>query len=151
MEAVARKSPLYAAAVGIGISAGFVRQLLVGFLAARPWPKWYIPWAHVHKHFALELSWIVMSLLPSVLVAVTFGALLTVSWRRTSRTLVVIAIAAWFVYDLAVEVVADTRACFYPVQCFLEPFRLEPVTSVLSVLIPAAALLGYSWVRSAEV
>jgi hypothetical protein len=147
---LARKSPLYLAAIAIGVAAAFVRDRLVGFLAARPWPSWYIPWARAHKHLALELSWVVMSLLPSVLVAMAFGALLAKLLRGASTRFVLVAAGAWLAFDIGDDVIVCTQLCRHPVPCIVEPFQLTPLASGLSLLVPAATLLGYSWVRSAR-
>jgi hypothetical protein len=150
MQTLARKSPLYLAAIAIGLAAAIVRECLVGFLAARPWPRWYIPWARAYKHLALELSWVVMSLLPSVLVAMAFGALLAKLLRGASTRFVLVTAGAWLAFDIGGDVIACTQICLHPVPCILEPFRLTPLASGLSLLVPAAALLSHSWVRSAS-
>ncbi len=140
----ARKSLLYVTAAGIGVTGSFVRIRLLGMLAARPYPHWYIPWAQVHRHLASQLWWVAAALLPSVLVAVLFGAMFPMAWRRRASTKLVLAAAgAWLAYECCASVIADVQVCIYPVQCFFEPFRLDPVGSVLGVLMPAAMLLSY--------
>jgi hypothetical protein len=148
MEAPAPRFQPYLAVAAIGAAAAFIRELVVGFLAARPWPRWYIPWAHTHKHLAVQLSWIVMALVPSMLIAIACGGLLAVLWRGGSKAVVLLAAVAWLAYDLCRDVIADIQVCLYPVQCFLEPFRLEPISSAIGMMVPAATLLlAYRWMR----
>lgn len=89
-----------------------------------------------------------MALVPSTLIAIACGGLLAVLWRRGSKALVLLAAVAWLAYDVCRDVIADMQVCLYPVQCFLEPFRLEPISSVIGMMAPAATLpLAYRWMR----
>jgi hypothetical protein len=85
-----------------------------------------------------------------VLLAVAFGIRLTAVVRWPSVTSFLLAAGSWLAFDICIGAIGAAQNCIYPSRCLLDPFRLEPVPTALSILAPVAALLGYSCVRSAR-
>ena len=60
-------------AAAFGIALGFAEVYVLGFMAARPYPHWYLLALQDHKHLRYELWGVVGMAAPVALLAAAFG------------------------------------------------------------------------------
>jgi len=129
----------FLAAVAVGVAYAFADELLSGVLAARPYPRWYVAFARAHKHLSLEL-WFSAQMLPSALLAGSFGVVLARLAKGSSTNLPLISLGVWVLYAL----LPLPGICNVPLGGVWESFRLWPISSIARVVVPSCALVfGY--------
>jgi ABC-type phosphate/phosphonate transport system permease subunit len=123
-----------AAAVGFSLSIAEVYAL--GFLAARPYPHWYVSVLQDHKHLRYELWGVVAMAAPVALLAATFGVALALLAKKYSMTVPLVAVGAWLFCRLVlVPLLWDE-----PISALGDEIRYVPVSMLAGVVLPALAL-----------
>jgi hypothetical protein len=131
----------FVVAAAVGIAYELLDEAITGIVAAQAWPRWYIPFARLHRHLSLELWEILASVLPSTLEAAGFGLLLARLTPRTSITLPCLSLGVYFtcLYGSGIYWVVVT--CSNPLRVLWESWALLPASSATSVILPVCAML----------
>jgi hypothetical protein len=78
----------------VGIAFGFAEVYAIGFLAARPYPHWYVLALQDHQHFRFELWGVVVMAAPVALLGAACGAALARIAKNYSMTVPRVAVGA---------------------------------------------------------
>jgi hypothetical protein len=107
---------------------------LAGVWAAMAWPRWFVSFAKVHKHLALELSGVVEFVIPGAFLAAGCGFLLARIVPVRSLALPCVSFAVWVAYLL--WPVADV-----PFTMVLSSYVRDWPATFLVVVLPLASFL----------
>jgi hypothetical protein len=120
----------------VGIALGFAEVYVLGFMAARPYPHWYVLALQDHKHLKMELWGVVSLAVPVALLAAAFGVALARIAKNYSMTVPVVAVGAWLLCRLIlIPVLWDD-----PIAALGEAIHYFPVSMVAAMVLPALAL-----------
>jgi hypothetical protein len=121
----------------VGIAFGFAEVYALGFLAARPYPHWYVLALQDHKHFRFELWGVVVMAAPVALLGAACGAALARIAKNYSTTVPLVAVGAWLVCRLIlIPVLWDDE----PISTLRDEFRYVPISMLAGMVLPALAL-----------
>jgi len=121
----------------VGIAFGFAEVYALGFLAARPYPHWYVLALQDHKHFRFELWGVVVIAAPVALLGAACGAALAQIAKNYSMTVPLVAVGAWLVCRLIlIPVLWDDE----PISTLHDEIRYLPISMVAGMVLPALAL-----------
>ena len=121
----------------VGIAFGFAEVYALGFLAARPYPHWYVLALQDHKHFRFELWGVVVMAAPVALLGAACGAALARIAKNYSMTVPLVAVGAWLVFRLIlIPVLWDDE----PISTLRDEFRYVPISMLAGMVLPALAL-----------
>ena len=121
----------------VGIAFGFAEVYALGFLAARPYPHWYVLALQDHKHFRFELWGVVVMAAPVALLGAACGAALARIARIYSMTVPLVAVGAWLVCRLIlIPVLRDDE----PISTLRDEIRYVPISMLAGMVLPALAL-----------
>src|SRR5271168_2955518 len=120
----------------VGIALGFAEVYVLGFMAARPYPQWYLLMLQDHKHLRYELWGVVGMAGPVALLAAALGVALARISKNHSITVPLVAVGAWlFCRLILIPVLWDD-----PVSAIGEAIRYFPVSMIAGMVLPAVAL-----------
>ncbi len=120
----------------VGIAFGFAEVYVLGFMAARPYPDWYLLVLQDHKHFKFELWGVVAMAAPVALLAAAVGVALARIAKNYSMTVPLVAVGAWlFCRLILIPVLWDD-----PISAIGEAIHYFPVSMVAGMVLPAVAL-----------
>jgi hypothetical protein len=121
----------------VGIAFGFAEVYALGFLAARPYPHWYVVALQDHKHFRFELWGVVVMAVPVALLGAVSGAALARIAKNYSMTVPLVAVGAWLVCRLIlIPVLWDDE----PISTLRDEIRYVPISMLAGMILPALAL-----------
>lgn len=121
----------------VGIAFGFAEVYALGFLAARPYPHWYVLALQDHKHFRFELWGVVVMAAPVALLGAACGAALARIAKNYSMTVPLVAVGAWLVCRLIlIPVLWDDE----PISTLRAEIRYVPISMLAGMVLPALAL-----------
>ena len=121
----------------VGIAFGFAEVYALGFLAARPYPHWYVLALQDHKHFRFELWGVVVIAAPVALLGAACGAALAQIAKNYSMTVPLVAVGAWLVCRLIlIPVLRDDE----PISTLRDEIRYVPISMLAGMVLPALAL-----------
>jgi hypothetical protein len=121
----------------VGIALGFAEAYVLGFMAARPYPHWYVLLLQGHKHLKLELWGVVAMAAPVALLAAAFGVALARTAKNYSMTVPLVAVGAWLVCRLIlIPVLWDDQ----PISTLRDEIRYLPISMIAGIVLPALAL-----------
>jgi hypothetical protein len=124
-------------AAAVGMALGFAEVYVLGFMAARPYPHWYVFVLQDHKHLGYELWGVVAMAAPVALIAAAFGVALARIAKNYSTTVPLVAVGAWLVCRLIlIPVLWDE-----PISVVSDEIRFVPVSMLAGIVLPALALL----------
>jgi hypothetical protein len=113
------------------------RACVLGFLAARPYPQWYLSMLQDHKHLRYELWGVVAMAAPVALVAAAFGVALARIAKNYSMTVPLVAVGAWLFCRLVlIPVLWDDS-----ISAIGEAIHYFPASMIAGIVLPALALL----------
>lgn len=122
----------------VGIALGFAEVYVLGFMAARPYPHWYVLLFLGHKHLKLELWGVVAMAAPVALLAAALGVALARISKNHSVTVPLVAVGAWLVCRLMlIPVLWDDE----PISTLRDEIRYVPISMLAGIVSPALALL----------
>jgi hypothetical protein len=124
-------------AAAIGIAFGFAEVYVLGFMAARPYPHWYVLALQDHKHLKMELWGVVGLAAPVALLAAAFGVALARIAKNYSMTVPLVAVGAWLVCRL----VLIPELWDEPISALGDEIRHVPISMLAGIVLPALALL----------
>ena len=120
----------------VGIALGFAEVYVLGFVAARPYPHWYLLVLQDHRHLRYELWGVIGVAAPIALLAAACGAALARIGKTNSIAAPVVAVAAWLLCrSFLVPIVYDE-----PVSALGEAIHYFPVSMIAGMVLPAVAL-----------
>jgi len=126
------------AAIAVGISFALLDEVVMGLLAATPWPRWYVPFARAHKHLGLEL-WRISATLPIAAIATVFGFLLARLTNGRSMALPCMSIGVWALYMFVPWLLP--AECSVPLRALWEDFLRFQASSIVGIVVPTCTLL----------
>jgi hypothetical protein len=125
----------------VGIALAFAEVYVLGFMAARPYPHWYVLALQDHKHIKMELWGVVGLAAPVALLAAAFGVALARIARNYSMTVPLVAVGTWLVCRLILipELWDDE-----PISALGDEIRYVPISMLAGIVLPALGLFfGY--------
>jgi hypothetical protein len=121
----------------VGIVLGFAEVYVLGFMAARPYPHWYVLVLQDHKHFKFELWGVVVMAAPVAFLAAAFGGALAPIAKKYSMAVPLVAVGAWLVCRLIlIPVLWDDE----PISTLRDEVRYVPISMLAGIVLPALAL-----------
>jgi len=121
----------------VGIALGFAEVYVLGFMAARPYPHWYVLALQDHKHFRFELWGVVVMAAPVALLGAACGAALARIAKNYSMIVPLVAVGAWLVCRLIlIPVLWDDE----PISTLRDEIRYVPISMLAGMVLPALAL-----------
>jgi hypothetical protein len=121
----------------VGIAFGFAEVYALGFMAARPYPHWYVLLLQGHKHLKLELWGVVAMAAPVAFLAAACGAVLARIAKNYSMSVPLVAVGAWLVCRLILIPVLWNAE---PISTLRDEIRYLPISMLAGMGLPALAL-----------